>query len=61
MKNKKLFVIKKYVWAKSAHDALRLEKKTPADDVWIDEEWKKNSNAPKDAMGFYIENDGDSL
>ena len=55
----KLFIVKKYIWAKSAQQAIRKEKLTPVDDVWVDDEWKKNSNAPKDAIGFYAPNDGE--
>lgn len=55
MKNNKLFVVKKYVWATSAKQAIQREQKVIVDDVWIDEEWKRNSNLPKDAIGFYIE------
>ena len=50
---KKLFIVKKYVWAENAQKALKQEGKQQADDVWIDEDWKKASNDPKDAIGFY--------
>lgn len=53
----KLFIVKKYVWANSASQAIRKEKSTPVDDVWIDDDWKKNSNTPKDAIGFYAPKD----
>ncbi len=55
--HKKLFVVKKYIWAANASDAIKKDRATPPDDVWIDEEWKKNSNNPKDAVGFYVENE----
>lgn len=46
----KLFVIKKYVMATSAKDAIRKERSAQIDDVWIDENWKeKHLN---EAMGF---------
>lgn len=50
---KKIFVVKKFVEAKSAKDALKKEKTCPVDEIWIDEEWKKNniSNTRK-PMGF---------
>lgn len=50
----KLFVIKKYVMAPSAMEALRREKKIVADDCWIDEDWKKeNMSKPGGGdMGF---------
>jgi len=52
---KKLYIIRKYVWAKTALDALKAEKKIPVDDVWIDDKWKENASTPKDAIGFNIE------
>lgn len=39
----KQFVIRKYVMAKSALDAIKKDKITPVDDVWIDEKWKENN------------------
>lgn len=54
---KKLFIVKKYVWAESANQAIRREKNQPVDDVWVDDDWKKQSNTPKDAIGFYVPND----
>lgn len=51
----KLFVVKKYIKAKSAAEAIRKDKTTPVDDVWVDEDWKKtNTNLP-DAIGFVHE------
>lgn len=35
-----LYVIKKYVVAESAEDAIKKEKKYPVSDVWLDEDWK---------------------
>jgi hypothetical protein len=54
MKNSKLklFVLRKYVRAHSAAEAIRKEKSIPVDDVWIDDEWKKGHLA--DAMGFNV-------
>ncbi len=49
---KKLFVIKKYVWATSAIDALRKEKKIKPDDCWIDSEWQKNNCDINKDIGF---------
>lgn len=54
--NNKLFVIKKYVWATSAQQALKKEKKVTPDDCWIDENWWKANQYPKDAIGFMVEN-----
>lgn len=55
---KKLFVVRKYIWAKNAKAAIRKDKSSPVDDVWIDDEWKKNGGN-KDAIGFYVENEDD--
>lgn len=50
---KKLFIVRKYVMAESAQDALRKEKNIKPDDVWIDEEWKKmNEGKLKTPFGF---------
>lgn len=40
-KPKKLFVIKKYIYAKDVTEAIRIDKTRKPDDIWIDEEWKK--------------------
>ena len=42
-KEKKRFVVRKYIMAKSALDAIRLDNISPVDDVWVDEEWKKDN------------------
>ena len=39
----KMFVIKKYIMATSAKEALKKELKIPADDCWVDEDWRKNN------------------
>lgn len=54
---KKLFVVRKYIWANSAQQAIKNERRSPVEDVWIDEDWKKNSSSPKDAIGFYAPSD----
>ena len=55
--SKQLYIVRKYIWAKSASEAIKLDKKIPVQDVWVDDEWKKNSNHPVDAIGFYVPND----
>lgn len=58
----KLFIVKKYIMAKSAKDAILKDKKTPVDDVWIDEEWKKgNHKELQSAIGFNHYEDSSSL
>lgn len=46
----KKFVVRKYIMAKSAMDAIKKDKVSPVDDVWIDEEWKTESL--KKGIGF---------
>lgn len=36
----KLFIVKKYIYAKSAKDAIKKEKGINPDDVWVDEDWR---------------------
>lgn len=55
-KQNKLFVIKKYIWAKNAQEALKEEHKHKADDCWIDEEFKRNLCNPKNTIEFYEKN-----
>lgn len=50
--NKKLFIVKKYVYATSAKDAIKKEKETQVDDVWVDEEWKKNQLLESKNIGY---------
>lgn len=41
--------------AKSAQDALKKEKKVLPDDVWVDEDWKKeNPNQLESIIGFNL-------
>ncbi len=54
-KSGRLYVVKKYVYAKNAQQALRFEKRQHADDIWIDEAWK-SMNMPSfenKPMGFH--------
>jgi hypothetical protein len=48
---KKLYVIQKYIVASSIVEALKLEKHTRPEEIWLDEDWKK---AHKPAMGKSI-------
>jgi len=38
----KRFIIRKYIMAKSATDAIRKDKSAPVFDVWIDDDFKKD-------------------
>jgi len=41
MKKKDRYIIRKYVMASSAQEAIKLDKKYKPQDVWIDEDYKK--------------------
>ena len=49
---KKLFVVKKYIMAESASEAIRKDKQTPVGDVWVHEDWMK-----KDIEGLFSVNE----
>lgn len=54
----KLFIVRKYIMAKSAPDTIHKDKVTPPDDVWIDDDWKKgNEDRLERAIGFLADND----
>ncbi len=56
----KLFIVRKYIMAKSAIDAIKKDKVTPVDDVWIDDEWKKKgSERLESTIGFVIPTESD--
>lgn len=48
----KLFVIRKYIWARDAKEAIKKDTGSPVDDVWVDDEWKRKMSDPKPAIGF---------
>lgn len=50
MKKKKIYVVRKYIKANSAGHAMRIEKKFPVDDVYMEEGFKNTSLT--DAIGF---------
>ena len=39
----KQYVVRKYIMAKNAKDALKKEKDVRADEVWLDEDWKREN------------------
>ncbi len=58
MKNQKRFIVKKYIMATSAHEALKKERRVRPDDVWVDDDWKKeNSVNLVSAIGYHVEHD----
>lgn len=54
----KLFIVKKYIMAHSAQEALKKERKTRPDDVWVDEDFRKEQKySLESAIGFEVEQD----
>lgn len=51
-KDQKLFVVKKFIWATSAKQAILKDKQAPVDDVWVDEKWKEGQQNLPDAIGY---------
>lgn len=41
MKSQKMFIIRKFIKAASAKDAIRKDSRSPVDEIWIDEDWKR--------------------
>lgn len=39
----KLYIIRKFIYARSIGDALRQEKKHKPDEIYLDDEWKRNN------------------
>lgn len=50
-KGEQVYVVRKYITAKSASDAISKDRKTPVMDVWVDEEFKKTQTGAT-AIGF---------
>jgi hypothetical protein len=51
----KLFIVRKYIMAKDAKQAISLDQKNPVHDVWIDEEWSKgNRDKLQDSIGLTV-------
>lgn len=51
----KRYIVRKYIMARSASEALRKERKTRPDDVWVDDEWKKDNKELASAIGYTVE------
>jgi len=51
-KENKLFVVRKYIYASSASEVLKKEKTVPVDEIWVDDDWKKEHATKLAAMGF---------
>lgn len=48
----KLFIVRKYIYANSASQAIKRDKETPVDDVWWDDEDKKMFNEQVNGIGY---------
>lgn len=48
----KLFVVRIYIYASSAAEAIKKAKKSPVDEVWVDEDWKKENTIKQVQVGF---------
>lgn len=46
----KMYIVRKYIMATSASQAIRKDKTTPVHDAWVDKEWKTDHLAS--AIGF---------
>lgn len=52
-KHVKLFVVKKFIYANSATQAITKDKQTAVDEVYVDDEWKqKNVEMGNPLQGF---------
>lgn len=51
MSDKKRFIVRKFIMAKSATEAIERERKHPVDDVFVDTDWMQEHDK-KDPMGF---------
>ena len=51
----KRYIVRKYVMATSAHQALKMERKMRPDDVYVDDDWKKENKELSSAIGFTVE------
>lgn len=48
----KQYIVRKYVMALSAGDAIKKERGNKVDDVWLDEEWAKQNPLPNNNVGY---------
>lgn len=53
----KRYIIRKYLFARSAKEAIAKEKHVKTDDCWVDENWLNNANRDlSPAIGFNVTN-----
>lgn len=59
-KDKQQYIIRKYIMATSAKDAIRRDKDSEVNDVWVDQDWVKTQHEDKNpAIGFAVETEND--
>jgi len=52
----KLYIVRKYIMAKSASEAIKKERRCIPDDVWVSDEWmKENKNELSSAIGYEVD------
>lgn len=52
----KMFIVRKYVMARSVQEALKKEKQAPVHEVFVDDEWSKgNRTELAAAIGYQIQ------
>lgn len=52
---KKLYITRKYIIAESINEAIRLDKKTQIDDIFLDDDWRKEQNNRKESSTGFLE------
>lgn len=56
----KMFIIRKYIMAKNAAEAIKKDTKAPVHDVFIDDDWRKSQvDRLEDAIGFVMRTERD--
>jgi hypothetical protein len=56
----KRYIVRKYIMAKSAKEAFKKDRTHMPDDVWVDDEWKKeNQKDLSSAIGFSVKTERD--
>ena len=50
----KQYIVRKYIMAKSAKEAIKLDNKSEVDDCWVDEDWKAGQYEKPQDVGFKI-------
>jgi hypothetical protein len=49
----KLYIVRKYIMAESALDAIKKDKQSKVDDVWLDDDFRK-AEIDKGTLGFNL-------